>query len=456
MEIEELVQKQREFFLTGKTLSYSFRFEMLSKLEEALKKNEALIEEALQKDLHKSAFESYMCEVGLSLSEVTYLKKHLKKWMKPQRVHTPMSQYRAKSFTIAEPYGVSLVLSPWNYPFMLSIEPVAGSIAAGNTVVLKPSAYSPATSAILKKILNEIYPEEYVAVVEGGREANTALLDQRFDYIFFTGSVTVGKLVMEKASRNLTPISLELGGKSPTIVDKTADISLAAKRIVFGKFLNSGQTCVAPDYVLVQESVHDAFVKEVLHWIDAMYGKEALKNPDYPRIVNKKHFDRISGLIDPKKVVRGGKKNEETLQIEPTVLDRVTLDDSVMGEEIFGPILPILIYKDREEMVSIIRHFEKPLALYLFTNDKELKEYVLTHISFGGGCLNDTIVHLATSEMGFGGVGYSGMGSYHGERSFETFSHRKSILDKKLSPDLNIRYQPYDKKKEKWLRKFLK
>ncbi len=455
MEIKVIVDKQREFFLTGKTLSYEWRMKALTRLEQAVREMEGEINEALKKDLNKSSFESCMTEVGMTLSEIGYVKKHLKKWMRDSRVSTPLAQFPAKSFQTAEPYGVVLIMSPWNYPFLLSIEPLVGAIAAGNCCVLKPSAYSEASAAVIAKLIHRVFPEKFAAVITGGRKENTRLLEQRFDYIFFTGSPSVGKLVMEKAAKHLTPISLELGGKSPCIVDETADLSLAAKRIVFGKFLNSGQTCVAPDYVLVKKEREEELLGQLEKWIRSMYGQDPLENPDYPKMINEKHFKRVLGLIRQEKVAAGGTCNAETMQIAPTVLRGVTLEDPVMQEEIFGPVLPVLTWDTKEDLLSVIRSYEKPLALYLFSNDRKLQRFILSRVSFGGGCINDTIIHLATSEMGFGGVGGSGMGSYHGKDSFDTFTHRKSIVKKSNRLDLPVRYQPYTKFKEKLLRKFM-
>ncbi len=455
-EVESLVAAQRAHFATGATIPAEARLAALTALEDAIRAHETEINAALKADLGKSACESYMCEVGLTLAEIGYLKRHLRSWMRPKHVHTTLANFPAKSFTVAEPYGVCLVMSPWNYPFMLTMEPLAGALAAGNCCVLKPSAYSPATSAIIAKLCAEAFPRELVCTVEGGRRQNTELLDQRFDYIFFTGGATVGRLVMEKASRNLTPVSLELGGKSPCVVAADADIELAATRIAFGKFLNCGQTCVAPDYVLVDRSVHDRFVAALCARIRTMYGEDPLDNPDYGRIVNEKHFNRVMGIIDPAKVVAGGAARADELRIQPTVLDGVTAQDAVMQEEIFGPVLPIITVDGPEAAEAFIRERPKPLALYLFTRDRALEQRFLAHVPFGGGCINDTIVHLATSEMGFGGVGESGMGSYHGRESFETFSHRKSILKKSRLIDLPMRYQPYTPAKERLIRLFLR
>lgn len=455
-EIERLVERQRKFFLSGKTRNIRFRKRALLRLERALTSHEEEIKEALKADLNKSSFEAYMTETGMVLSELRYLRKHMDSFAAAGRVRTPLAQFHSKSRRIPEPYGVTLVMSPWNYPFMLSLDPLAGSLAAGNCCILKPSAYAPAVSALLKKLLSEIFPPEYVAVVEGGREENTALLEQKFDYIFFTGSVAVGKLVMEKAAARLTPVTLELGGKSPCIVDRSAKVDLAAKRIVFGKFLNSGQTCVAPDYVLVDKQVEKEFLEAVKKWIGKMLGKEPLHNPDYPRMVNEKHFRRVLGLLEGEKIVTGGRSDPKSLRIEPTVLRDVKADSPVMREEIFGPVLPVLSFCDIKEAEQFVLERPRPLALYLFTEKKRTARRILRNLPFGGGCVNDTIIHLATSYMGFGGVGESGMGSYHGKESFVTFSHYKSVVLKSTRMDLPVRYMPYTKWKEKLLRIFLR
>lgn len=456
MEMKQLVERQRKFFATQRTHSIAFRLQALERLEQGILDMEQEIYHALKEDLNKSSFESYMAEVGMTLAELRFVKKRLKRWSMKRPVLTPAAQFPAVSFTMAEPYGVVLIMSPWNYPFMLCMEPLVGAIAAGNCCVLKPSAYSAATSAVIVKLIKKVFPSRYVTVVEGGRKENAELLDQHFDYIFFTGGVTVGKLVMEKASQNLTPVSLELGGKSPCIIDATADISMAAKRLVFGKFLNSGQTCVAPDYVMVQDTVEKELVNQVRYWIGKMYGTDPLANPDYPKIINEKHFQRILGLIEGQEVVAGGQADSETKQIAPTVLAHVRPDAPIMQEEIFGPVLPILTFRGLSEVKKIIASHGKPLALYLFTTDARTEKQILGHISYGGGCVNDTIIHLATSRMGFGGVGGSGMGAYHGKSSFETFSHRKSIVKKANWLDIPIRYQPYNAVKEKLLHVFLR
>ena len=347
-------------------------------------------------------------------------------------------------------------MSPWNYPMLLTLEPLIGAVAAGNCCVLKPSAYSPATSAVMAKLIREAFPSDYVTVIEGGRKENEDLLNQKFDYIFFTGGVNVGKLVMEKASAHLTPVTLELGGKSPCIVDHTANIPLTARRLVFGKYLNCGQTCVAPDYVLVEKPVKEKLLTCIKEEIRRMFGEHPLENPDYGKMINQKHFDRVCGLIDPMKLVAGGQVQEDALRIAPTVLADVTAEDPVMQEEIFDPVLPVIPVKDIEEAIRFVQERPKPLALYVFTEDKRTEQRVLTETSYGGGCINDTIIHLATSEMGFGGVGNSGMGSYHGKKSFDLFSHEKSIVKKSTWMDLPMRYQPYTGWKEKLVRMFVR
>ncbi len=456
MKTDTLIKKQRAFFDTGKTLAVTERMKALTSLEQALLAYEERLSQALLADLGKSRAESYMCEIGLTLSELRYMKKHLVSFSKRRLIRTPLAQFPSKSFTIQEPYGVVLIMSPWNYPVLLTLEPLIGALAAGNCCVVKPSAYAPATSAVLAQMISETYKEEYVAVVEGGREENQNLLEQRFDYIFFTGGVRVGRLVMEKASAHLTPVTLELGGKSPCIVEHTADLKLTARRLVFGKYLNCGQTCVAPDYVLVEQEAEEELLHHIKREIVRQFGKKPLLNPSYGKMINQKHFDRVIGLINQKKVVHGGEWDAQTLQIAPTVLRGVTAEDALMQEEIFGPLLPIITVSSMKEAYTFVKHRPKPLALYLFTSDARIEERFLGQLSFGGGCVNDTIIHLATSEMGFGGVGSSGMGSYHGRKSFETFSHEKSIVKKFTWLDLPMRYQPYYKIKETLVRMFVK
>ena len=439
--MDPIVLKQREFYKQHKTLDINFRINALKTLKKAILAYEDRINEAIKMDVGKSNFETYMCEVGLALSELTYMVKHIRKFAKERNVYTPLSQFLSRSFEKSSPYGVVLIISPWNYPFLLSIDPLIDALAAGNTVVLKPSEFSPYTSQVIKDMIEEYFDPEYVACVLGDSEVSSKLLDSKFDYIFYTGSKRVGKIVMNKASQYLTPVTLELGGKSPCIVDKDADIKLAARRIVFGKYLNCGQTCVAPDYMLVHESIKDQFIECVIFEIKRQYASL----DDYGHIINEKHYKRILGLIDMDKVVYGGKHHN--LQIEPTVLDRVDFSD---------PIMPILTYSNLDVVINKINSMPSPLALYIFTNNKEVSKKVTSEVSFGGGCINDVVIHLATSNMGFGGVGESGMGSYHGKRGFDTFSHTKSIVDKKRIIDLPMRYQPYTKLNEKLIRFFLR
>ena len=397
-QINKLVQSQRHFFLTGTTLDVNVRIDALKKLYSAIKKHENEIFDALYKDLGKSQFESYMCEVGLTLSEISYMLKHIRKFSREKNVPTPLAQFHSRSFKKPSPRGVVLIMSPWNYPFLLTMEPLVDAIAAGNTAILKPSAYSPYVSDVMCLIIKEVFDPAYVSVVTGGRVENNCLLNEHFDYIFFTGSQAVGKEVMRKAAEYLTPVTLELGGKSPCIVTESADLKLAARRIVFGKFLNCGQTCVAP----------------------------------------------------------GGAAVADSLRIEPPIMDNVTFDDAVMQEEIFGPLMPILTFHSVEEAVNTVNAHMHPLALYIFTKNKKEARYVTSRCNYGGGCINDTIIHLATSKMGFGGFGESGMGSYHGKAGFDTFSHYKSIVDKKCWLDLPMRYQPYTKTNNSLIHMFLK
>lgn len=455
-EIKDILQQQNHFFSSGKTIPAEFRLKQLESLKEAMIRHEADLAAALKEDLGKSRMESYMCEIGLTLSELTWMQKHLRNLMRSKRVSTPAAQFAAKSFRSPSPYGTVLIMSPWNYPVLLTLDPLIDAIAAGNTAVVKPSAYAPCTFDVMKTMIEECFPAHYVAVVDGGRAENQALLQQRFDMIFFTGGKTVGREVLRHAAEYLTPVTLELGGKSPCIVDSTAKIRLAAKRIVFGKYLNCGQTCVAPDYILCDKRIRDELITAILAEIEKQFGKEPLKNPNYGKIINEKHFERILGLINGEKLVYGGQSEPESLRIAPTVLNNITWDDAVMGEEIFGPLLPILTFDTLDEALDTVESHPHPLALYFFSEDKAAQKKVLDTCRFGGGCINDTIIHLATSDMPFGGVGESGMGSYHGRVGFETFSHYRSIVNKKTWMDLPIRYQKYTGLKEKMMRMFLK
>ncbi|MEX1307807.1 MAG: aldehyde dehydrogenase [Eubacteriales bacterium] len=454
MSISSIVEKQRQFFATGATRSYAYRKSALLRLKTALIQNEDLLCDAMMTDLGKAPMEVYMTETGMVLEEISYHLKHLKRWMKDKTVSTPLAQFHSKSFISHEPYGVTLVMSPWNYPLQLCLAPLVGAISGGNCAVVKPSAYTAATSRAIAKILGDIYDPEYIAVIEGGRKENSALLDEAFDYIFFTGSVAVGKVVMAAASKNLTPVTLELGGKSPCIVDETANVKLAAKRIAFGKVLNGAQTCVAPDYLFVHQSVKQAFVNAFKAALLEFFPNGDLT--EMPTSINDKHFDRVCGLMKNETILCGGKTDSKKRLIETTLLDDVSPDAPVMQEEIFGPLLPIMVYTDIAECIDYIRKNPKPLALYLFTQSKAIEKRVLDTCSFGGGCINDTLIHLATSQMGFGGVGNSGMGSYHGKASFDTFTHKRSIVKKYNWIDLPMRYHPYSKSKDRMIRMFLK
>ena len=453
--ISAVTARQRRFFDTGVTLDIRYRTAALKRLQKAVIDHESELLAALRQDLGKSRAEGYMCELGMVRSELSWLLKNLKKLTRDQRVGTPLHQFPARSFRRPSPYGVTLIMSPWNYPVLLTLGPLADALAAGNTAVVKPSAYAPATARLLDRLLGSIFPAAYVEVIQGGREENEWLLEERFDYIFFTGSKNVGRLVLERAAKHLTPVTLELGGKSPCIIDSSADLESAARKVVFGKFLNCGQTCIAPDYILCHESVREEFLRLLRLEIEKQYGKEYKYNLTYGRIVSKKHFDRLLGLMDPEKIYLGGRSDRESLRIEPTVMDGVTWEDAVMGQEIFGPILPVLTYRELREVIDTVRSHEKPLALYLFARDKAVIRAVTTRCQFGGGCVNDVVVHLATSEMPFGGVGESGMGSYHGQAGFDTFTHYKSIL-RRGKLDLPVRYQPYTELSEKIIRFFLK
>lgn len=455
-EIIRIRNTQKEFFNTKRTLKVRYRISALRTLKLSIERHNDEICRALHEDLGKSSTESYMCEIGMVLHEINYMIRKTPAFAAPKPVHTPLVQFAASSYIKASPLGTVLIMSPWNYPFLLTMGPLVDAIAAGNTAMVKPSAYSPATSGIVKEILEECFPERYVAVVTGGRAENQYLLDQQFDHIFFTGSKTVGKLVMTKAAEHLTPFILELGGKSPCIVDKTANIKLAARRIVFGKLLNCGQTCVAPDYIYCHESVRDQLADAIVDEIIRQYTSDAISNPDYGKIINEKHYNRIMGLISEEKTIFGGEGDKDKLKINPTVMTKVTWDDPVMQEEIFGPLIPVLTFTDVDEAIETINSHPHPLALYVFTESKKTARRFLNECQFGGGCVNDTIIHLASTSLPFGGVGESGMGSYHGYNGFKAFSHFKGIVDKKTWMDMPIRYQPYSKGAEILLKIFMR
>lgn len=455
-EIDALILAQRKYFDSGNTLDVKYRKAKLKELKYAIKNNEEDLMKALYLDLGKSKTEAYMAEIGLVYEEINYLVKKINKFSRPKKVRTPLAQTLSKSFQVPSPYGIVLIMSPWNYPFLLSFDPIVEAFAAGNTIIFKPSRYSKNTNEVMKKILESVFKKEEVCIVFGGHEVNSILMESKVDYIFFTGSKTVGEVVYENAAKKMIPVTLELGGKSPCIVDETAKIPLAAKRIVFGKLLNTGQTCVAPDYIYCKDSIKDELIKELKKQMILQYGNEPLKNEAFGKIITERHFKRIISLIDENKVIYGGKYDETLLKIEPTILDNVDKNDAVMQEEIFGPILPIITYKDINEVIEYVNENDSPLALYYFSTNKKNINMILNRIQFGGGCINDTIIHLATSHMSFGGVGASGIGSYHGKKGFDTFTHYKSIVDKKNIIDLPMRYQPYKKFNEKLIRMFMK
>ena len=446
--LREKINKQREYFSTGETKDINFRIEKLKKLRDVLKSEEEKVFEALKKDLMKSSFESYVTEVAMVYDEINMHIKNIKKWSKKRRVKTPLVQFPAKSFIQLEPYGVVLIIGPFNYPFMLTMDPLIGAIAAGNTAVIKPSESAPETSKILKEILEKVFDEKYVLHVnpERGKEVVEELLKEKFDYIFFTGSATVGKIVMKAASQYLTPVTLELGGKSPCIIDKDCKLELAARRIVWGKLLNSGQTCVAPDYLYVHKDIEEEFIKKLEEEIKNQFGDNPLESKDYSKMVNEREFNRVLSYIDKEKLVFGGNYNRKTFQIEPTILKNITWDDPVMEREIFGPIFPILTFENLDEVIRVVNSKDKPLALYYFSEDKNKIEKVLNSTSSGGVTINDTLVHVSSSYLPFGGVGNSGMGEYHGKYSFDLFSNKKGVMNRKTFLDLKIRYAPFQNK----------
>lgn len=456
--LHDLLQAQKEYFASGATLSVDHRDKALRHLRSAILAHEDRLLEALKADLGKSAAESYMCEIGMVLEELSYMLDHLRTFAQDRRVPTPLAQFKSRSFQRPTPKGCVLIMSPWNYPVLLTLGPMVDALAAGNTVILKPSAYAPRTAEAITTLLEGAFDPKYVAVVTGGRKENQALLDLPFDHVFFTGSKEVGRTVMAAAAKHLTPVTLELGGKSPCIVTAKADLKTAARRIVFGKFLNCGQTCVAPDYLYVHRSVKNELLEYIRAEMTVQLGETPLTHPDWGHIINEKHWTRLMDLIDRQKdkVIVGGTGKADTLQIAPTVLDHVTWEDPIMEGEIFGPILPVLVYDEPEEVIEAVNRYDRPLALYIFTQNRWERETFLTRCRFGGGCVNDTIIHLATTRMGFGGVGESGMGSYHGKAGFDTFSHLKSIVNKATWLDLPMRYRPYAEWKDRLIRAFLR
>lgn len=452
--IAKTISKQREFFSSHKTKDIGFRLENLKKLYQAVKQNETKILRGLKEDLGKSEFEGYATEIGIVLNEIRCHEKNLRKWAKPKKATTEFFNFPSTGRIYFEPYGVALIISPWNYPFQLLMAPLIGAISAGNCVILKPSELSPATTNVIIDIIKNNFADEYIACFDGGPEVSQALLKEKFDYIFFTGSTNVGKIVMSAAAKNLTPVTLELGGKSPVIICDDADLKVTAKRIAWGKFINAGQTCIAPDYILVQKSIKPKLIEELKRAINDLYGNNIENNPEYCKIINQRHFDRLKALMARGEVLFGGQTDQDKLFISPTIIDRVDSESPIMQEEIFGPLLPILEYDNLDITINFINSRPKPLALYVFSGNSDQQEKILSMISSGGACINDTITHITNANLPFGGVGESGMGSYHGRASFDIFSHKKSVLKKTFWPDISFRYPPYTGK-SKWLKKIL-
>lgn len=456
MNLETIAKTLKDAHQFEGHIDVKVRIQKLELLKKVIKKHEPGIIQALKTDLGRSAFETYATEIGFIFEEINYTLKHLESWTKIKKVKTPLTLFPGKSFIHPEPYGVILIISPWNYPFQLCLSPFIGAIAAGNRVVLKPSEFAAETSSIIKKIIMEVFKENEVVVVEGGLEETQALLKQKFDYIFFTGSTGVGKVIMKAAAENLTPVTLELGGKSPCLIEESANIEIAAKRVAWGKFLNAGQTCVAPDYVLIPKKLQDQFIERLNFYITTFYGQDVKTSIDYPRIVNHRHFDRLKELLIESKIAIGGQLNREEHFIGPTVMKDVEWKDKVMLDEIFGPILPIIPYENLEDAIKNILDFPKPLAFYLFSEDTEKQKAIIATIPFGGGCINDTVIHLANPNLPFGGVGTSGIGSYHGQKSFDTFTHYKSLYQQGTLVDIPLRYPPYNEQKLNWIKFFLR
>ena len=453
--MKNLVNKQQQFFSDGTTRSVDFRKKKLRKLKSLLQKNEQEFFQALHADFQKPAFETFETELMMIYQEIDHLLSNISGWTSPKKVSGSWITFPSKNYIHSQPYGVSLIIGAWNYPLQLTINPALGSIAAGNCTILKPSEIASNTAGLLANIINNNFDAGFLHVVEGNAKVTQSLLHQPLDYIFFTGSKRVGKIVMKAAAEQLTPLTLELGGKSPAIVDRSADLQLAAKRIAWGKFINAGQTCVSPDYVYVHENDCDRFCELVHHYIKSFYGDDPSQSPDYARIINQKHFNRLVELIDSSKVRYGGRTITNERYIEPTVLADISWDNNIMQEEIFGPLLPVLSYRDMGDVISAVNANPRPLALYLFTTDKSLEQRIINNVPFGGGCINDTISHLANLDLPFGGIGQSGFGNYHGKASFDTFSQKKSIMKKGTWLDIPLRYPPYEDKFE-WLKKITK
>ena len=443
MKISEILKKQRDYFSSGATKSVKNRRKILIRFRESIQKNEQAIIKALKDDFSKPVFESVATEIGIVEKELSLAIKNIWKWQQPRKVRSSILNFPSSDYIHYEPYGSTLVIAPWNYPFQLAMGPLIGAIAAGNTVVLKPSELTPNTSAIISKIISDVFNPNHVTVIQGDKEVATSLLAERWDYIFFTGSVPVGKIVYKAAAEHLTPVTLELGGKSPCIVDKTASIKQAARRIVWGKFVNAGQTCIAPDYILVHSSKKENLLKALDNEITRAFGKNPEESTDFARIINDKNFDRLSSMLNNANIYTGGELTKESRYISPTIVTDVTLEDKVMKEEIFGPILPVMTYTTKEDISNIIHSFEKPLSAYVFSRKHSFIKWFNTSFSYGGGVMNDTLVHFINDTLPFGGVGHSGIGSYHGKESFYTFSHSKSIVKRGTWMDIPIRYAPY-------------
>ena len=450
---KEVVEKQKEFFKTGKPIDINYRKKALIKLRDAVDKYEEKILYALKLDLGKSEFEGYETELGIVKSELKNTIKNLEKWSKPKKVRASIMNPFSDNRIYNQPYGVCLILSPWNYPFQLALMPLIGSIAAGNTSILKLSEISPFTSGIVREIIEEIFDEEYIAVFSGEADEAINLIESDIDFIFYTGNPKIGASVAESAGRRLIPCVLELGGKSPCIIDRKADLDNAAKKIVWGKFMNAGQTCVAPDYIIADRLVFLELRDKLVHYIKEFYGENPIESDDYPKIINKKNFDRILNLIEGKRLIFGGKYDDDSLKIEPTILEVSSMDEKIMQEEIFGPIIPIIIYKNKSEIFEIIDKNKNPLALYLFTDNNSFEKEIIEKVSFGGGCVNDTIIHCTSDGLPFGGIGRSGLGNYHGKASFDAFSHKKSVVKSKKFADISMKYPPFNEKKLNLIKK---
>jgi len=455
MDFSNYIENQENYFRKGNTLPISKRKKLLKNLKKEILSNEDKIFQALNNDLRKSNYETYLTEIGILISEIDLFLSNLKKWAKPKKVKSSLLSFPSSDYIYSEPYGKVLIISPWNYPFQLAVLPLMSAVAAGNTVVLKPSEHAPNTSSLIKEIIEKIFDKSHALVVEGAAETASKLLEYRWDYIFFTGSVKIGKIVATAAAKHLTPTTLELGGKNPCIIDDSVDLRLTSRRIVWGKFVNAGQTCIAPDFLIVKRNIKEQLIDHLSKEIERAYGKDPKESEDYPRIVNKTNLSRLSNMIKDTKILFGGEYDIETCYFSPTIIDEPRIDSPIMDEEIFGPILPIISYDDENQIEKLISKYEKPLALYVFSTNKTFSEKIIRKYSFGGGAINDTIIHVGNPNLPFGGVGYSGIGAYHGKSSFDLLSHKKSIVKKGNWLDIKIRYAPYKGKLE-YVKKFFK